>query len=193
MFSRDQQKPNYKPPTKTSDGVNESTPFNVKTILPNAEALFKKNDNCNEVCWEVTLVERSGGRTEDDVGEINEFNTGLCFNLPTHYHAQVTGSKELLQAGYMLANSPIVIGPNDNNQLVLPLYKFKEADDIDLPFRGALISLHRTVQARLSVTQHKPKIYNNEPDQDEMQFYNQIHTRNFNQKRNRPAKQNHMW
>lgn len=105
--------------------------------LPNAEQPFKQRQS--DVSLELTLVSRVDNRTEDNVGEVNLFDTGLSAVIPLGTYLEIIASPQLYKAGYMLAHGSHIIQPEDRNNIVVPLYKFKDGPDLELPFRAAQI------------------------------------------------------
>jgi len=92
----------------------------------------------------VTLIRRSDGRAEDDVGEINYYDIGLKFNCLENNIIEIRGSDELLKAGYFIP-SPVVIHSDDmdyQDPVKIGLYKFRESDDLDLPFECLRLYIH---------------------------------------------------
>jgi len=106
----------------------------VKT-LPNAEQPFKQRSS--DVSLELTLVNRVDNRTEDNVGEVNLFDTGISAIIPLGTYLEIVAGPQLYKAGYMLAHGTHIIQPEDSNNIVVPLFKFKDGPDIELPFRAA--------------------------------------------------------
>lgn len=112
----------------------------VTKTHPEAEKPFKEIDT--DVAWDVTIVNRCDSRAEDIAQEVNTFSTGLVIDPPTGKYLEVIPHPTLYKAGYMFANSPIIINPGNEEELILPLFKYKDTEDIELPFRAAQIVLH---------------------------------------------------
>jgi hypothetical protein len=122
-----------------------TSPITCTTTRPDAEAPFKENHK--SVAWEVTIVGRTDNRAEDVYGDVNTFETGLVLNSPAGHHLEVIEHPALHKAGYMLIGGPIIIDPENTEELILPLYKYRESEDIELPFRAALLVLRATEYA----------------------------------------------
>jgi len=195
MYSTKQQTGATSLPTQSQDNIVYDAPFQVTKILPSAESITKKNDVTNEVTWDLTIVDRVDNRTEDDVSDINWFNSGLAFRVPSGYHIQVVGNSDLYQMGYFMPH-PIIIGPNDTDQLLIPLFKFKEGDDLQLPFRCAHISLIKTIHARSAMSMKKSAVVRPSmaqyDDDDEADFRAKLKTP-INIKKTAPRRQNKMF
>lgn len=138
------------------------------TTRPDAETPFKENHK--NAAWEITIVGRSENRAEDVYGDVNNFDTGLVLNAPPNYHLEVIEHPALHKAGYMLTGGPIIINPDNTEELIIPLYKYKESEDIELPFRAALLLLRPTEYApilSIAMKKKKPKILRYEEDEYE--------------------------
>lgn len=110
--------------------------IDVQKIHPSAE--FPTKEKITECGWDVTLVNRTQNRVEDEIGEINEFGTGLKFCPPEGYYLEVVANNTLHRQGYTLTG-PVIIDRENHGELIVPLYKFREADDLALPFRAVRI------------------------------------------------------
>ncbi len=105
----------------------------IKVSQTHPSAVFPKKERGTNVCFEITLIGRTENRAEDIFGDVNLFTTGIQISPPEDYYIEITADKLLYRSGYMLA-SPIIINPGEKGELIIPLYKFKENDDIELPF-----------------------------------------------------------
>lgn len=112
-------------------------------LKPLAEAPSK--DNIKDVGYEITIIEREDNRVEDVYGDINYFSTGLVLNAPKHHHLEVLEHPSLHKTGYTMVGGPKIINPDNTEELVLGLHKFKEVDDIELPFRAAIIVTRESI------------------------------------------------
>lgn len=122
-------------------------------LKPTAED--PKKDFTKNVTYDVAIIERSENRTEDVINGVNVFGTGLVLNAPKHYHLEVIAHPSLYKTGYMFASTPIVIDPDNTEELVLPLFKFAETEDIELPFIAASLILRETEYCTLSCVSNK--------------------------------------
>ena len=120
-------------------------PIRAVKIHPNAEIPFKENET--DAGWDITVVSRCDSRAEDVHQDVNTFSTGMVIRPPPHYHFEVFPHPALYKAGYMLAGSPLIINPEDDEELILPLYKYRESEDLELPFRAAILVLRLTEYA----------------------------------------------
>jgi len=108
--------------------------FSCYKVRSNAERPSLENGKAG---WEITFINRTDNRVEDEVGEINNFDTGLCTKLSTGSYIEIVPHPQLINHGYMIPG-PVIIDSAHTGNLTVPLYKFREGDDIELPFRGAL-------------------------------------------------------
>lgn len=99
---------------------------------------------------ELVLVERTENRYEDVALDINEYRTGLIINPPEGYYYEIVADPKLYRHGYFLVNSPIVLDPNMTGEIVVPLYKFKESDDLPLPFTACQLILRPNIKHHVS-------------------------------------------
>jgi hypothetical protein len=82
---------------------------------------------------------------------VNTFSTGLAFRVPKHYHLEITEHPKLYAAGYHMVGSPLIVNyvqdQDDPEEVIVPLMKFKEAEDIELPFRACIAIMRQTEHA----------------------------------------------
>lgn len=116
-----------------------------KKLHPNAEEPFKEVHS--DVGYEISVVGREDNRVEDIYGDVNVFTTGLVLRAPKNYHFELLEHPQLYKTGYSLAGAPRIINPGDESEILLPLYKFKESEDLELPFRAAILVLRQTEYA----------------------------------------------
>jgi hypothetical protein len=117
----------------------------VRKLGPGAEWPYKETDS--DVTLDVTLIGRTDNRAEDDTHDVNTFSTGLVISPPKGFHVQIVPHPSLHKHGYFLAQNPIVIHPENSSELIVPLFKFKEAEDLQLPFRAVQMITYETVYA----------------------------------------------
>jgi len=126
----------------------------VIQLHPQAEVPTQEN---GDLGWVVTLVGRTENRSEDDFGDMNGFCTGLQLCPPAGHYLEVVALPALYKHGYNLASGPIIISPNNKDELIVPLMKFREANDLELPIQAVQILVKTAVPAFMSKaknTQH---------------------------------------
>nr|QBK85678.1 MAG: uncharacterized protein LCMAC101_02730 [Marseillevirus LCMAC101] len=116
-------------------------------LHPQAEIPVRENE---EVGWTITLIGRTDNRAEDDFGEMNGFCTGLQFCPPTGYYLEVIALPDLYKHGYNLASGAIVIGPGNKDELIIPLMKFRECNDLELPIQAVQVLVKKVVPVFMS-------------------------------------------
>lgn len=121
----------------------------VRKIVPNAEYPIREHGS-TDVTHDIILIGRTDNRSEDDTQEINAFRTGLIVTPPDGFYVQIVPHPDLHKHGYFLARNPMIIQPRCQNELVIPLYKFKEAEDLALPFTAVQMIVYRAVYAHVS-------------------------------------------
>lgn len=119
----------------------------VQKLHPKAEFPYK--ENTSDAGYDVTLVNRCENRAEDDTGEVNNFGTGIALSPPSGYYFEMVARSSLHKSGYMLATGTSIIDPGYTGELIVPLYKYKEAGDLELPFRAVQLILRPIVYAHL--------------------------------------------
>lgn len=145
---------------KTGDYLILKSFISYTKLKPTAEEPFK--ENIKDVGHQITVVERTDNRSEDVYGDVNLFSTGLSFKAPKHYHIEILEHPDLHKTGYTLIGGPRILNPGDDQEVVLPLYKYKEVEDLELPFRAALIVLRQTEYSTIaseSYTREEEKFY----------------------------------
>ena len=115
----------------------------VQLMHPHANVPSKNFDE--DIGYDVELVERCDGRTEDMVNDVTLFDTGLVIKPPEGYYFEVVARRNLYKEGYLLAAGVEVIGPSYRGNVVVALYKFKDGDDLKLPF-GAVQLIPRKAE-----------------------------------------------
>jgi|SRR5208337_1176106 len=123
-------------------GVTAPTAL-VQLMHPHANVPTKNFDE--SIGYDVELVERCDGRTEDMVNDVTLFDTGLVIKPPEGYYFEVVARRSLYKEGYMLANNIEIIDPCYRGNVIVGLYKFKDGDDLKLPF-GAVQLIPRKAE-----------------------------------------------
>jgi dUTP pyrophosphatase len=103
----------------------------VELSHPNAKLPIKHHDT--DIGYDVNLVERCDGITEDTVGQVTLFNTGLRIKPPEGYYVEIVARSSLYKTGYQLVNSVGIIDPDYRGTIMVPLLKFRAGDDLALP------------------------------------------------------------
>lgn len=121
----------------TEGYIRQFEPVKVFKHHPNAEELTKEG-NLNPT-FELSVIGRDEGRVEDIYGDVNVFTTGISIASPKNFHAEIIEHPQLYKTGYSLVGAPRIVFPGDGGEILIPLYKFKEAEDLELPFRAAIV------------------------------------------------------
>ena len=131
--------------------------IHVQRLSPEAESPHKEYFSL----YDITLVARKDGRIEDDMGEINYFETDLIVTPANkNIFLEIQSHSQILPMGYIMLQ-PMFIFHGDTQRLVIPLYKFKEGPDLELPLVGSQIHIRSHVKTTLIHKQFK-EIVNNE-------------------------------
>lgn len=160
---------------RTYDGSLWYLDETLKVTKVHAEAQDLAKEHPTDVGWPVTLIGRAENRIEDIVGEIGYFNTGLRVIPPAQHHIEIVARNNLHKTGYELPSSPLVINPTFGGEILVPLRKFKEADDLELPYQAVEIILRPTVHAYLQGPKVKAPAARRQPqvDEDDAPVYKQ--------------------
>ena len=108
----------------------------VKVLRPEVE--LPLHTSVDDIGYDVTLLNREENRAEDVYGDVNNFLTGISLPHNQLYYYEISAKQSLHRMGYMLPSGRIMIKAT-NGELVIPLYKFKDVEDIELPFAAVQI------------------------------------------------------
>lgn len=128
-------------------------PIQVTKLHPNGE--LPQKENLSDAYYDLSVVTRCDNRTEDIQNDANLFGTGLKLQPPRDYHLEIYEHPELYKTGYSLVGGVRFVNPTDEGEVLLPLMKFKEGEDLELPFKVAVIVVRETQYA--SVVQAIPR------------------------------------
>lgn len=113
---------------------------NYRKVTPNAEDPYL-HDN-SEVGINIVLIARSDERIDDTVNDICTFDTGLLLQPVGGSYGMLIATTDLLLKGYTIP-SPILIETGSDEPIKVPLYKFREGEDLELPCTGVkLVMFH---------------------------------------------------
>ena len=124
-------------------------PFEIQKLRPDAEIPYKEEGNESSATYNITLISRSDGRTEDEINDVNEFETGIVLVPPPGYHIEIVGKNNLYKTGYELVGGTMIIDPETRNALVVPLKKFKEGQDLEMPYQAVQMVIRKTEHAHI--------------------------------------------
>ncbi|HSA76257.1 MAG TPA: hypothetical protein VLE02_01810 [Nitrosarchaeum sp.] len=102
--------------------------------------------------WDLYLVSRQDGNTEDTYGEVTKFGTGLQLTIPEGYVGHIVSKSNLASLGYVMATGVQLVYPNNSSEIEISLIKNKNTDDIELPAAVVELSLIPSVKVHLSQT-----------------------------------------
>lgn len=115
----------------------------VQKMHPKAEEPYQENGYINPGYF-ITLIDRKDNRVEDDSSEVNTFGTGLIICPPEGYYIEVIPTQDLFKQGYFIVG-PIIIEPGNKSELVIPMFKFRETEDLKLPLKAGQIVMRKRV------------------------------------------------
>ena len=122
----------------------------IKLLLPESHFPSKEEGRESDIGYDITLVQRSENRAEDTTHEVNNFRTGISLTPPDGYYIEMIASSSLHKHGYFLATGTSIISPGYTGELIVPLYKYKEMEDIELPFKAVQIIVKPAVHSHMS-------------------------------------------
>ena len=121
--------------------------INVLKMHPNA--VFPYRENEKDIGLDITLIGRVENRAEDETYHVNCFSTGLAVKPPDGYYFEMFARSSLHKHGYTLATGTSIIDPEYRGELIVPLYKYQESEDLEMPFRAVQIILKPIVYAHM--------------------------------------------
>lgn len=101
--------------------------------------------------WEVAAISRADQRSDDVLNDVNTFDTGLTVQPPSGYYIELHTPKELLEKGYHILGGVMTRFWSDDEPLVIPLLKFHEGEDLELPATVAVMILRKLEPVELSM------------------------------------------
>jgi hypothetical protein len=134
--------------------MNEKT--NVKLLLPESSFPSKEEGKNSNAGYGIELVQRCDNRAEDTTQEVNTYRTGVSITPPLGFYIEISAQNTLYKHGYFLANSPIIVEPWNSGEIIIPLYKYKEVEDIELPFQAVQFIIKPIVYSHLFNIQVTP-------------------------------------
>ena len=140
-----------------------SEKIEIKKIIPDANFPRRDEGRDSDVGMNIELIGRTKNRSDDVFGDINEFRTGLGITPPDGHYIEIHAADDLHLNGYMLASGVKIINPGSTEEVIVPLYKFKDVEDLELPFIGVKIIVKPAVYAH-------PKSVKSMPSRTDMEF-----------------------
>ncbi len=125
--------------------------------------VYKFNSSANELeldeskfQYDLPLLEKTDGRVEDLCNSINRYKCGIFPDPPVGFHWELVASDQLLDMGYCILGTYIVDHTN-KDEIVVPLYKFKDEADLVIPTTGVKLVLRESYTAKLIYTSGTPQ------------------------------------
>lgn len=128
---------------------NDKYPYPVKyqKVNPSAQDIILSSDS--DYGFQMSLVDRTDNRIEDEVNEVNIYTTGIRISAPPGFFVEIKAVKELWKSGYMIPGGSIYIQPEDWEEIIIPLFKYREGEDIDCPFDCLEVIIHKIQYTRV--------------------------------------------
>lgn len=127
-------------------------PFMAWRTAADAEAPRKRSDAA--AGWDVVLVSKPDGRSDDTVGDLNVYGLNLEMKAPAGYYLELHGTTLLANQGYFLAPSPLIVDGDEPTDLIVHLFKIRPGADLELPSSGMIrVVPKKIVLAHLSLAE----------------------------------------
>jgi hypothetical protein len=118
----------------------------VRKISPVAEFPYKERPETP--IYNLTIVNRTENRAEDEIGHFNDFGIGLKITAPENHFLEVVAAPSLHKHGYMLPH-PVIIDANHQGEVIVSLYKLEDKVDLELPFNGLKMILRPSIYSHI--------------------------------------------
>lgn len=129
----------------------------VQKTIPSAEFPFR--ERVESPIYNLTLVNRTDNREEDEIGHFNDFGLGLKVCPPPNHFIEIIASPSLHKHGYVLYH-PVIIDANYQGEVKVPLYKLEDSEDLQLPFDGLRMIVRQSIYAHVyNVVPQRQKTY----------------------------------
>ena len=107
----------------------DNTPFtsrfykngNIHVQLCHPHAQLPERAHVSDIGFDLTLISRVDGKTEDTVHDVTVFDTGIKIQPPPGHYVEILPRSSLYKEGYMLVNSVGVIDPEYEGDLMVAL------------------------------------------------------------------------
>ena len=116
-----------------------------------ANAILPDKEDPTQIGHDITLVSKLNKNVEVGQGELVYYCTDLKLSPPANYHIEMVATDGLIKSGYMLANSPLVIDPNESEDIKVPLLKVNSGPELELPFKGLRMLLRESNHTQVSL------------------------------------------
>lgn len=147
--------------------------LNVRKTQPNAEYPFIEEDQ--NIGMNLVLISRSDERVDDTVNDLCMFETGISLSPVGGTYGMLIANLELMQKGYTIL-SPVLIEAGDEEPLKIPLYKFREGPDLELPCTGVKLVMFSPGIPNIIITDRSNSSFQPAPAQKQIQQQQPIQT-----------------
>lgn len=125
--------------SKPLDGKIEPTPqLGFMRVMAHAQMPIRLG--IESFIYALQIIERRD-KTEDSVGRVTWFKTGLKLNIPKGHYVSIYGSDDVVDRGYSLPQPLFFMG--EDVEIEIPLLKFEEQDDIELPHPAVYMMMNK--------------------------------------------------
>jgi hypothetical protein len=132
----------------------------IKRLQSTAEYPYIDIDG--SVAFNITLIARTESRSEDNQFDIGTFHTGLSiFSLPEHTYLEIIPHPILYKNGYTLPG-PLIYDNSHVGEIIIPLYKFKDIECLELPFPAVQMVVRQQVPVYVAAAPEEVKVSKDE-------------------------------
>ncbi len=131
-------------------GTPASTPVKkISVQVLNQSGIIPQKASDDSPGYDMHLVGRKDGRHEDSNYAVNEFTTGIAIQPPSGYYIEIIGMNSLFMQGYNIVGGVYTVDPSHSSELVIPLMKFREVADIQLPCKCLQMILREIIPSHV--------------------------------------------
>jgi dUTP pyrophosphatase len=110
------------------------------------DAQIPRKIHNDDIGYDICLIDRKDHQNGDIPGEVTMFGTGLHFAPPKDHYFEMYARSSLHKTGYILSTGVSIIDTNYRGELLVPLGKWKETDDLPLPFYAVQLILKKAIK-----------------------------------------------
>lgn len=137
--------------------LNSTLFYHSSSSLINEEAFRRCGTETNPF-WNISIVDRTNGRSDDTPMTPQEFTTGIRILVPEGLHLEIEGNELLSEYGYFMPSTKIVTSADTDRDITVHLIKFSNCEDMS--FSAPVMGLRMKVCTSIlipSLTAHPQK------------------------------------
>lgn len=124
-----------------------STLFYFSSSSLISEEAFRRCGTETNPFWNISIVDRTGGRSEDLAMTPQEFTTGIRIVVPEGLHLEIEGNELLSEYGYFMPSKRIITSTDCDRDITVQLVKYANCEDIafNTPILGLRVKICQSV------------------------------------------------